>query len=60
MDVYDCGSYPVIMKDGFFGSWDEEKGHTHGEGIACNAALKPEVLKLMRGSWSNFCTKSRT
>jgi myo-inositol-1(or 4)-monophosphatase len=51
MDVYDCGPYPVIMQEagGFFGSWDGEEGHTHGEGIACNAALKPEVLKLMRG-----------
>lgn len=51
MDVYDCGPYPVIMKEagGFFGSWGGEEGHTHGEGIACNAALKPEVMKLMRG-----------
>ncbi|MCQ3937938.1 MAG: histidinol phosphate phosphatase [Chloroflexi bacterium] len=50
MDVYDCGPYPVIMKEagGYFGSWGGEEGHTHGEGIACNAALKPEVLKLMR------------
>ncbi len=51
LDVYDCGPYPVIMKEagGFFGSWSGEEGHTHGEGIACNAALKPEVMKLMRG-----------
>lgn len=51
LDVYDCGPYPVIMKEagGFFGSWNGEEGHTHGEGIACNAALKPEVMKLMRG-----------
>ena len=52
MDVYDCGPYPVIMQEagGFFGSWDGTEGHTHGEGLACNTALKPEVLKLMRGS----------
>ncbi|MFN8411901.1 MAG: inositol monophosphatase family protein [Anaerolineales bacterium] len=51
LDVYDCGPYPVIMKEagGFFGSWSGEEGHTHGEGIACNAILKPEVIKLMRG-----------
>jgi len=50
MDVYDCGPYPVIMKEagGFFGAWDGTEGHTHGEGIACNAALKSDVLKLMR------------
>ena len=52
MDVYDCGPYPVLLKEagGFFGSWNGEEGHYHGEGIACNAALKPEVLELMRGS----------
>lgn len=52
MDVYDCGPYPVIMREagGYFGSWDGTEGHTHGEGLACNAALKPEVLKLTRGS----------
>ncbi len=50
MDVYDCGPYPVIMQEagGFFGSWDGSEGHTHGEGLACNAALKPQVLKLIR------------
>lgn len=52
MDVYDCGPYPVIMQEagGFFGSWGGEEGHTHGEGIACNGLLKPEVLRLMRGT----------
>ena len=51
MDVYDCGPYPVIMKEagGYFGSWTGEEGHYHGEGLACNAALKPDVMKLMRG-----------
>lgn len=51
LDIYDCGPYPVILKEagGFFGSWKGEEGHTHGEGIACNAALQPEVMKLMRG-----------
>jgi len=51
MDVYDCGPYPVIMKEagGYFGSWIGEEGHDHGEGLACNAALKPDVMKLMRG-----------
>ncbi|MBI5946394.1 MAG: histidinol phosphate phosphatase [Chloroflexi bacterium] len=55
LDVYDCGPYPVIFREagGFFGSWSGEEGHTHGEGIACNAALKPKVLELMRGSSSD-------
>ena len=52
LDVYDCAPYPVIMKEagGSFGSWSGEEGHTYGEGIACNAALKSEVMELMRGS----------
>ena len=51
LDVYDCGPYPVIFQEagGFFGSWNGEAGHTHGEGIACNAALQPKVMELMRG-----------
>ena len=50
MDVYDCGPYPVIMKEagGFFGAWNGIEGHAHGEGLACNAALQHEVLSLMR------------
>ena len=54
MQVWDCGPYPIIMKEagGYFGSWSGEDGHAHGEALAINAALKPEVLKLMRGSLS--------
>jgi histidinol-phosphatase len=54
MQVWDCGPYPIIMKEagGYFGSWSGEDGHGHGEALAINAALKPEVLKLMRGSLS--------
>ncbi len=52
MDVWDTGPFPAIFKEagGYFGSWSGEEGHTHGESLAVNAALKPEVLKLMRGS----------
>ncbi len=51
MKVWDCGPFPVIFREagGYFGSWSGEEGHTHGEALACNAALRPEVLKLMRG-----------
>ncbi len=54
LDIYDCGPYPVIFREagGYFGSWSGEEGHTHGEGIACNAALKPEVMELMCDSSS--------
>lgn len=49
MNVWDCGPFPVIFREagGYFGSWAGEEGHTHGEALACNAALRPEVLKLM-------------
>ena len=55
LDVYDCGPYPVIFREagGYFGSWSGEEGHTHGEGIACNAAIKSEVLELMRAPLSS-------
>jgi histidinol-phosphatase len=51
MNVWDCGPFPVIFREagGYFGSWTGEEGHLHGEAVACSAALKPEVLKLMRG-----------
>lgn len=54
MDVWDTGPFPVIFREagGYFGSWIGEEGHAHGESLATNAALKPEVLKLMRGSSS--------
>jgi histidinol-phosphatase len=52
MQVWDCGPFPVIFREagGYFGSWAGEEGHTHGEALACNAALRAEVLGLMRGS----------
>jgi myo-inositol-1(or 4)-monophosphatase len=51
MKVWDCGPFPVIFREagGFFGSWQGEEGHTYGEALACNAALKNKVLELMRG-----------
>lgn len=50
MNVWDCGPFPVIFREagGYFGSWAGKEGHTHGEALACNAALRPVVLKLMR------------
>jgi len=51
MNDWDCGPFPVIFREagGYFGSWSGEEGHTHGEAMAVNAALKPKVLELLRG-----------
>jgi histidinol-phosphatase len=51
MNVWDCGPFPVILKEagGYFGSWDGQEGHLHNEALACNAALLPEMLKLIKG-----------
>ncbi len=50
IQLWDVAPFPPIFREagGFFGSWDGEEGHTHGEGLAVNAALKSKVLKLMR------------
>lgn len=49
MNPWDCGPFPVIFREvgGFFGSWQGEEGHMHGEALACNAELKLEVLDLI-------------
>jgi myo-inositol-1(or 4)-monophosphatase len=54
LDIWDYGPYPVIFREagGYFGTWSGEEGHTVGDALACNAALKPEVVKLLRGSGS--------
>jgi len=48
--IWDVAPFPPIFREagGFFGSWKGKEGHTHGEGLAVNAALKSRVLKLMR------------
>ncbi len=50
MNIWDCAPFPVILREagGSFGSWAGEEGHDFGEGLACNAALKPEVLRLLQ------------
>jgi histidinol-phosphatase len=49
MKIWDCGPFPVLLREagGYFGSWQGEEGHTYGEGLACNTALKPELLALL-------------
>lgn len=51
MNIWDCGPFPVIFKEagGYFGSWDGREGHTHDEALACNAAIKNEILRLING-----------
>jgi histidinol-phosphatase len=51
MNIWDCGPFPVIFKEagGYFGSWDGREGHTHDEALACNAVIKDEMLRLIKG-----------
>jgi myo-inositol-1(or 4)-monophosphatase len=48
--IWDVAPFPPIFREagGFFGSWSGKEGHTYGEGLAVNAALKSRVLKLLR------------
>jgi histidinol-phosphatase len=50
IQIWDVAPWPSIFREagGFFGSWNGEEGHTHGEGLAVNAALKSKVLKVTR------------
>jgi myo-inositol-1(or 4)-monophosphatase len=50
MHIWDCGPFPPIFREagGYFGNWQGNAGHDHGEALACNAALLPEVLALIR------------
>lgn len=50
MKIWDCGPFPVIFKEagGYFGSWDGREGHLHDEALACNSALLPEMLNLIK------------
>ena len=50
IQLWDVAPFPPIFREagGFFGSWDGQEGHTYGEGLAVNDALKPKILKLIR------------
>ncbi len=50
MNIWDCGPFPPIFREagGYFGDWQGNAGHAHGEALACNAALLPEILDLIR------------
>jgi myo-inositol-1(or 4)-monophosphatase len=55
ISIWDVAPFPPILREagGYFGSWDGEEGHMHGNGLACNAALKSSVLEMTRGSGNN-------
>lgn len=48
--IWDVAPMSPILREagGWFGSWSGKEGHTHGEGLAVNAALKSKVLKMLR------------
>lgn len=52
MNVWDCGPFPVILREagGYFGGWNGEEGHLHGDALSCNAALKDEILLILNNS----------
>jgi histidinol-phosphatase len=52
IEVWDVAPFAPIFREagGFFGSWDGEEGHTHGEAIACNSALKGKILELVKSA----------
>lgn len=52
ISVWDVAPFASIFREagGFFGSWDGKEGHTHGEALACNAALQPKILDLIQAS----------
>ncbi len=52
MNIWDCGPFPIIFKEagGYFGSWHGEAGHETGEALGCNAALQPELVRLLQSA----------
>lgn len=52
MAVWDCGPFPPIFKEagGYFGDWSGNEGCIDGgEALATNAALRDEVVALLKG-----------
>lgn len=52
MAVWDCGPFPPIFKEagGYFGDWSGNEGRIDGgEALATNAALRDEVVAILKG-----------
>ena len=43
LNIWDYGPCPVILHEA------GEEGHTRGDALACNVALKPKAVKLLQG-----------
>jgi myo-inositol-1(or 4)-monophosphatase len=50
MNIWDCGPFPPIFREagGYFGDWQGNAGHDHGEALACNQALLSELLRIIQ------------
>jgi myo-inositol-1(or 4)-monophosphatase len=59
ISIWDVAPFPPIFREagGFFGSWDGKEGHKHEDGLACNSALKPKILSLIRKAESKRMTR---
>ena len=51
MNPYDCGPFPVILREagGYFGDWSGNETIYAGEAISTTSNLLPEVLGCIRG-----------
>jgi myo-inositol-1(or 4)-monophosphatase len=51
MNPYDCGPFPVILREagGYFGDWSGNETIYGQEAISTTRELLPEVLRLIRG-----------
>lgn len=52
MNPYDCGPFPVILREagGFFGDWSGNETIYAGEALSAPRQLLPEALSLIRGA----------
>jgi myo-inositol-1(or 4)-monophosphatase len=51
MNPYDCGPFPVILREagGYFGDWSGNETIYANEAISTTSNLLPEILALIRG-----------
>ncbi|MFO7707347.1 MAG: inositol monophosphatase family protein [Desulfobacterales bacterium] len=51
MNPYDCGPFPVILREagGYFGDWSGNETIYGNEALSTSVRLLPEVLDLLRG-----------
>jgi histidinol-phosphatase len=51
MNPYDCGPFPVILREagGYFGDWSGNETIYGNEALSTTRDLLPEVLRLIRG-----------